>query len=121
MWNNYAYCRTFTDFRSMKYIFTAGKRSLRRLCFYTCLSFCSQGEYLFQTGTSPAGTHPRQVPPGQVHPPRAGTPRWAGTSSPQVHQPPRQVPPSRYTPRQILRDTVNERAVCILLECILIL
>ena len=25
-------------------IFTAGKRSLRRLCFYTCLSFCSRGE-----------------------------------------------------------------------------
>ena len=25
-------------------IFTARKRSLRRLCFYTCLSFCPQGE-----------------------------------------------------------------------------
>ena len=25
-----------------------------------------------------------------------------------------------HTPHQILRDTVNERAVCILLECILV-
>ena len=27
----------------VQYYFTARKRSLRRLCFYTCLSFCPQG------------------------------------------------------------------------------
>ena len=62
-------------------IFTAHKRSLQRLCFYTCLSVHG-GEYRY---TSQAGTphSPRQVhSPGQVHPTS-----WAGT------------PPSRYTPQ----------------------
>ena len=48
----------------------------------------------------PGQVHPRQVPPGQVHPP------WAGT------QPREQC---------ILGDMGNKRAVCILLECILVL
>ena len=67
-------------------VFTARKRSLRRLCFYTCLSFCSRG------GGTWAGTPPGRYPPlagtlpGQVHP-------LAGTPPPgQVH------PPGRYTP-----------------------
>ena len=87
---------------------TARKRSLRRLCFYTCLSVI-----LFTAGESTwAGKHPLgrytpragtpgQVPPGQVHPLGRYTPLG------QVH-------PGRYTPM------VNERAVHILLECILI-
>ena len=29
-------------------LFTASKRSLRRLCFYTCLSFCPQGGHAWQ-------------------------------------------------------------------------
>ena len=88
-------------------LFTARKRSLRRLCFYTCLSvilfFCSQRGSTWagtpQAGSSPgmftpssyttwAGTPPGRYtpPPGQVHP-QAGTP-------------PRQVhPPGKYTPR----------------------
>ena len=38
-------------------IITACKRSLRRLCFYTCLSFCSQGGVCFSAcwDTSPPG------------------------------------------------------------------
>ena len=80
-----------------EYIFTARKQSLRRLSFYTCLSFCPQGweEYL--------GRYPRAgIPRGQVHPPWAGTPLgqvhplgrypWAGTPPWQVH------PRGRYTP-----------------------
>ena len=55
-------------------IITAPRRSLRRLCFYTCLSFCSQGEYL-----------------GRYTPPQAGTPSWAAT-------PPAGTPCGRYTP-----------------------
>ena len=66
-------------------IFTGRKRSLWRLCFYTCLSVI-----LFTGGSTWAGTPPRAgTPPGrytpwQVHPP-AGTPHgrynppWAGT------------------------------------------
>ena len=46
-------------------IFIARKRSLRGLCFYTCLSVI-----LFTVGSTWAGT-----PPGQVHP-LAGTPPW---------------------------------------------
>ena len=83
------------------FIFTARKRSFRRLCFYTCLSFCSQ------RGSTWECTHPPGpgTPPGQVHP--------LGTSTPGPGTPPRQVHPwdqvhplgpgtpprTRYTPR----------------------
>ena len=65
------------------------------------------GRYTPRAGTSPAQVHPlgrytpRQVPP------------WAGT-------PHRQVPLTPPLPHQILWDTVNEWAVRILLECILV-
>ena len=112
-------------------IFTAHKQSLRRLCFYTCLSVI-----LFTGGSTWAGTPPgtRYTPPvpgtprDQVHP-QAGTPLWPGTppgpDTPppgtrytpwdQVH-PPDQVPPEQC----MLGDTGNKRAVRILLECILV-
>ena len=62
-------------------------------------------------GTPPGQVHPRAgAPPGQVHP-QAGTPHWAGTP-PWVGTPPRQVHP---------HPMVNARAVCILLECILVI
>ena len=84
-----------------KLIFTARKRSLRRLCFYTCLSV-HRGEYL---GRHPswADTPLTGTPPGQVHP-WAGTPTpWAGTpNSPQAGTPPgRYTPLGGYTPRQV--------------------
>ena len=75
-------------YNSTQPIFTARKRSLQRLCFYTCLSVI-----LFTVGRVP----------GQVHP-RAGTPLWAGT----------------HPPGNVCWDTVNKRAVRILLECILV-
>ena len=72
-----------------------------RLYFYTCLSFCSQGEYL---GRYPPGRDtPLQVhPPSrytlqQVHPSRY-TP---GRYTPQVGTPSRYTPLGRYTPRQV--------------------
>ena len=117
---------------------------------YTPLPLSSQvhppGRYTPWAGTPPgrytplgrytprAGTHP----PGQVHPPGrytpwagtpplAGTPPWAGTPPLwQVH------PPGRYTPLAgtsplwqvhtppLPRNTVNDRPVRILLECILV-
>ena len=46
-------------------VINARKRSLRRLCFYTCLSFCPQGRVVSQH--APQVTWPN--PPGQVHPP----------------------------------------------------
>ena len=55
-----------TDFGSLRLfrkLITARKQSLRRLCFYTCLSFCSWG------GVSPsvhAGIH---TPPSKQTPP----------------------------------------------------
>ena len=80
-------------------LFTVRKRSLRRLCFYTCLSV-HRGST--QAGTPPAGT-PRQVhPPGRYtplgrYPPgryslQAGTPPRVGTPPRQVHS------LGRYTP-----------------------
>ena len=126
--------------------FTARKRSLRRLCFYTCLSvilftrggvpgqvhplgkYTSISRYTPQEGTPPSqGTPLRQVHlPGQVLP-------WAGTSPGQVHPTPGQVhphpwtgtiPPWAGTPTTeqcMLGDTGNKRAVRILLECILVI
>ena len=76
-------------------IFTARKRSLRRLCFYTCLSV------ILFTGGVPGQVHP----PGQVHHPQAGRPPQAGTPlgryTPMAGvPPPGQVHPplGRYTP-----------------------
>ena len=77
-------------------LFTARKRSLRRLCFYTYLSV-HRGEYLgrYPPGQvqPPGQVHPRQVhPPGQVHPMGRYTPQGrytprAGTHPGQVHPP----------------------------------
>ena len=55
-------------------IFTARKRSFRRLCFYTCLSFCSQGGVCL-SACRDTHTPPLADPPGQTHPPRADTPQ----------------------------------------------
>ena len=66
--------------------FTARKRSLRRLCFCTCLSV----SHSVHRGVSvPQCSSPRQTRPGQTHPhPRAAPP------------PPRQIPPrSRHPSR----------------------
>ena len=65
---------------------TARKRSLRRLCFYTCLSV------ILFTGVGV---------PGQVQPPWAGTPPPAGTplaGTPPAGTPPGQVHPQVGTP-----------------------
>ena len=108
---------------------TTCKRSLRRLCFYTCLSIHRGSTW---AGASRAGT-----PLGtcqQVHHPLAGTPPRAGTPPgryiPQAGTPPGQVHPlGRYTPRHpwagtplgnACWDMVNKWAVSILLECILV-
>ena len=39
-------------------IFTARKRSLRKLCFYTCLSFCPLGDAWSRGGLLPGGSAP---------------------------------------------------------------
>ena len=51
--------------RGAKPIFTVRKQSLRRLCFYTCLLFCSRG----RSGPVHAG-----IPPPKQTPPREQTP-----------------------------------------------
>ena len=72
-------------------IITPHKRSLRRLCFCTCLSV------ILFTGVVPGQVHAQAgTPPRQVHLPQAGTPH-AGTPPGQVHP-----PLGRYTtPRQV--------------------
>ena len=73
---------------------------------------------------------PRQVHPLGMYTPQAGTPPWAGsppTGTPpgrytpqQIHPLGRYIPPGRYTPIPP-HPRVNERAVRILLECILVI
>ena len=73
-------------------VITTRKQSLRRLCFYTCLSVI-----LFTGGSA------------SVH---------AGIAD---HPQEQTAPGSRHPPAQcILGDTANTQAVCILLECILV-
>ena len=110
-----------------KDIFTARKRSLRRLCFYTCLLFI-----LFTGGVYPRHPPGRHAPPARHHPPGQTPPRADTPLGRYPHlgrHPPGQTPPlgrhppglstppwTKYTPQ----DTVNARAVRILLECKLV-
>ena len=77
-WENQSMRGSFTEYYRVMVnlisIFTVRKRSLRRLCFYTCLSFCSQGGSLPQCIL---GYHPpEQTPPRPgTLPPGPGTPR----------------------------------------------
>ena len=121
-------------------IFTARKRISRRLCFYTCLSVILftggrghvwQGGMLgrgcaWQGGVCGRGGVCMACVAGGVH--GRGHVWWGGTWVAGVcvagghawqgacvagHTPP--------SPQRIWQDMVNERTVCILLECILVL
>ena len=101
---------------------------LRRLCFYTCLSFCSQGGLpLCMLGYHPPAADPPTPGPGTC---------WEET--PQTRHPPpppgADTPPDQAPPRPGITqgaDTAREqtppgrwlllRTVRILLECILVL
>ena len=95
-----------------KSVFTARKRSLRRLCFHRCLSVCPRGGCLphCMMGYTPpadtpwahpappwADTHPRHTPPSP-NPPPPGThplpqPPPRADTLPPGQTPPRQTPP----------------------------
>ena len=69
-----------------------------------------------QTHSSPgADTPPEQTPPRSRHPWKQTHPPGAGR-----HPPGADTPQSRHPPGSILRHTVNQRPVRILLECILV-
>ena len=126
-------------------IFTARKRSLRRLCFYTCLSFI-----LFTGGVGiPACNGPtpppewrtttppnppqmetprmeKQPPPQMENPPPDGEPPTPPDGEPPNGEPPQMEKPPRW--RTIPPPMENHplpmvtvRAVRILLECILVI
>ena len=100
------------------WVITARKRSLRILCFYTCLSFCPRGslprcmlgyqslwDQAAPLGANPQTRHPLGAePPWDQAPPSGGRPLGPGTPHAQC----------------MLGDTVNKRAVCILLKCNLV-
>ena len=103
-------------------IVTARKRSLRRLCFYMCLSVhregvCGRGVHVWVGGMCGEG-HAWQ---GCVHSGgHAGGMSGEGGKCGRGHA--WWGGHAWHTcPPQILRDTVNERAVRILLECILVI
>ena len=86
----------------------ARNRSLRRLCFYTCLV-----SHSVHIGEVSASVH------DGIHPPSGA----AADTHPRKQIPPRKQTPlgSRHPPVQcMLGDTGNKRAVRILLECILV-
>ena len=104
-------------------VVTARKRSLRRLCFYICLSFCSQGEGVCLSACwdtppgaeTPGSRHPReQTPPRQTaprsrhHPPGADTtPQEQTSPKEQTPQWSRHLPGSRHPPKS--RHTPGSR------------
>ena len=104
-----------------RFIITARKRSLRRLCFHRCLSVhrggCLPHCMLGYTPPRTRGRHPLPQDRWQT-PPWADTP-WADT--PWADTPSEQTPHRVDTPlRSACWDTVNKRAVRIPLECILV-
>ena len=116
------------------HIITTLQRSLRRLCFHRCLcvhgggvcfrgvcireGFASRGVCI-QRGLHPGGLHPRAVCIGGGHLHAGGLQLGAsasgGSASRGIWA---DYAPS---PNRIQQDTVNERAVRILLECILVI
>ena len=89
-------------------IFTVRKRSLRRLCFYTCLSVIlfTEGGLFWDTHTPPRtdpppwSRPPPSTPPGSRQPPLEQT--SPGADTPEQTPPPRadpleQTPPRAYT------------------------
>ena len=84
-----------------EHIFTARKRRLRRLCYHRCLSV-HRGDM-----------HVTQAPKACMTPPGSHDP--TGMHAPWAH-----TFPGMHDPWRILRDALNERAVRILLECILV-
>ena len=113
-----------------RYFVTARKRSLGQGNIFApvCRSV-HRGESTW-AGTplgryTPWQVHPGRYTPWQIHPPGRYTPSpppWAGTPPPPAGTSPRQVHPREGTPpRNACWDTVNKRAVRILLECILVI
>ena len=80
------------------FIFTARKRSLRRLCFYTCLSVI-----LFTGGMSASVHDGINTPPGSRHPWEADSPWEADPPANRHHPPPREAdpPPRKQTPLEV--------------------
>ena len=121
-----------------------------RLCFYRRLWFCPRGGGESTWPGAPPPGPARHTPPDQVHPPGPGAPWPGIPPQDQVHPPGPGTPPqdqvhprtrctprdqvhhnpTRYTPQDqvhppplaqnMLGDTVNARAVRILLECNLV-
>ena len=106
-------------------LITARKRSLGQGNIFSsmCQEFCPRGGGLlqcmlgyhppWQADTPPASRHPsgKENPPGKADPPARRPPLWQG------RPPGKETPPSAQC---MLGDTVNKRAVCILLECNLV-
>ena len=107
--------------------FLLSATKLRRLCFYTCLSFSPQGGSASVHAGIPQPHGTKQTPPplGPGNPPRDQTTPWdqtpPGTYPPGTrHHPPEQTPPGTDTPRTtppLPTRRLPLRTVRILLEC----
>ena len=78
-------------------LITAHKRSLRRLCFYTCLSFCPQGGGVCLSACWDTIPHRSRHPPGSRLPradsPGADSPPSQSRHPPEADSPPRSIHP----------------------------
>ena len=89
-------------------IFTASKRSLRRFCFYTCLSVIlfTGGVCLSACWDTPPGADPPRADTPRADPlPEADTPR--SRHPPGADPPPEQTPSQKQTPPEA--DTLQEQ------------
>ena len=80
-------------------IFTARKWSLRRLCFYTCLSVHSGGSTWAGAPSSRQVHPPAGIPLGRYTPPPKQVQPSAGAPPGQVHPPGRYTPPEQVHPQ----------------------
>ena len=106
----------FHQFAIIKAIITTRNRSLRRLCFYTCLSVI-----MFTGGVCPSAcwdAHPPGPETGTLLPPPGPEADPSHDQRQAPHQTIGRHPPPRE--RCMLGDTGNKRAVRILLESILV-
>ena len=76
--------------RIVEFLLLPSATKLRRLCFYTCLSFCSQRGSASVPAEIPHP--PRSTPPPEEHPPGSTHPLW------EAHHPPGEHTPQKHPP-----------------------
>ena len=98
-------CLFITDYQENSYLITARKQSLRRLCFYTCLSVilfiggsASVHAWTAHTSALGADTPQEKTPPGADTPSQEQTLPYRSRHPPGEDTPQLQIPPAADPP-----------------------